>query len=230
MKKKLENFLYYYKFHLIAALFLLILVIVLVKDDKPRMTTRLVVADDTSQMNLQTAGSMMDEFAEYAGLEKGEAVFYYQSMFLDQKNFENINLNVAGVADYEGCFQNGEIDCVINTIDRVKSAEQNGAADSEETGDFGQTEGEGDETEEVSLGLHAVVSLNQIFSEDELNRYEKYICYVNGEPAGIMFDMCKKAKEYFGDDYPSANHYVLQVAEGSADKELVKEFLEYLIQ
>lgn len=222
MKKKLENFLYYYKFHLLAAFFLLFLVIVLVKDSKPRMITQLVVADDTSQMNLETAGRMMDDFAKYAGLRDGEVQFYYQSMFLDQKNFENVNLNVAGVADYEGCFQNGEIDCVINTIDRVKSAEKNDAADLTKT--------EGGETEETRLGLHAVVSLSQIFSEDELSRYEKYICYVNGEPAGILFDRCKKAREYFGDDYPSANHYVLQVAEGSADKALVKEFLEYLIQ
>lgn len=45
----------------------------------------------------------------------------------------------------------------------------------------------------------------------------------------LFFDKCPKAKEYFGDDYPSPNHYILQVAAGSKDKQMVKEFIKYLI-
>lgn len=211
MKQKLENFFYYYKYHVIAVIFVIILIVAIVQSTSTQQI-KFVIADDTSQMNLLIAKDMMRDFEKSAGMKEGEAAFYYQSMFISQDDFEDINLGIAGVADYEKCFENGEIDCVINTIENIQVI----------------TETE-EETKYSYKKLHAVVSLDEIFSKEELQAYEKYIHYIKDTPVGIVFDKCPKAKEYFGDDYPSPNHYILQIAKGAVEKEEVKQFLTYLM-
>ncbi len=196
MKEKIQNFFYYYKFHVLAVLFVILVIAVLVRDKSQGQQVNLVIADETSEMNLETAGNLLRDFEKTAGLKDGEAGFYYKTMFLDQKNFQDVNLEIAGVSDYNTSLTNGEIDLIINTVDQIGEPS---------------------------------VFLDEIFSAEELDGMQSFLYLTDERPAGLVFDKCPKAKEYFGDDYPSPNHYILQVADGSKDKQMVKEFIKYLI-
>lgn len=196
MKEKIQNFFYYYKFHVLAVLFVILVIAVLVRDKSQGQQVNLVIADETSEMNLETAGNLLRDFEKAAGLKDGEAGFYYKTMFLDQKNFQDVNLEIAGVSDYNTSLTNGEIDLIINTVDQIGEPS---------------------------------VFLDEIFSAEELDGMQSFLYLTDERPAGLVFDKCPKAKEYFGDDYPSPNHYILQVADGSKDKQMVKEFIKYLI-
>lgn len=196
MKEKIQNFFYYYKFHVLAVLFVILVIAVLVRDKSQGQQVNLVIADETSEMNLETAGNLLRDFEKTAGLKDGEAGFYYKTMFLDQKNFQDVNLEIAGVSDYNTSLTNGEIDLIINTVDQIGEPS---------------------------------VFLDEIFSAEELNGMQSFLYLTDEHPAGLVFDKCPKAKEYFGDDYPSPNHYILQVAAGSKDQQMVKEFIKYLI-
>jgi ABC-type molybdate transport system substrate-binding protein len=196
LKEKIQNFFYYYKFHVLAVLFVILVIAVLVRDKSQGQQVNLVIADETSEMNLETAGNMLRDFEKTAGLKDGEAGFYYKTMFLDQKNFQDVNLEIAGVSDYNTSLTNGEIDLIINTVDQIGEPS---------------------------------VFLDEIFSAEELDGMQSFLYLTDERPAGLVFDKCPKAKEYFGDDYPSPNHYILQVADGSKDKQMVKEFIKYLI-
>ena len=182
MKEKIQNFFYYYKFHVLAVLFVILVIAVLVRDKSQGQQVNLVIADETSEKT--------------AGLKDGEAGFYYKTMFLDQKNFQDVNLEIAGVSDYNTSLTNGEIDLIINTVDQIGEPS---------------------------------VFLDEIFSAEELDGMQSFLYLTDERSAGLVFDKCPKAKEYFGDDYPSPNHYILQVAAGSKDKQMVKEFIKYLI-
>ena len=85
MKEKIQNFFYYYKFHVLAVLFVILVIAVLVRDKSQGQQVNLVIADETSEMNLETAGNLLRDFEKTAGLKDGEAGFYYKTMFLDQK-------------------------------------------------------------------------------------------------------------------------------------------------
>jgi len=196
LKEKIQNFFYYYKFHVLAVLFVILVIAVLVRDKSQGQQVNLVIADETSEMNLETAGNLLRDFEKTAGLKDGEAGFYYKTMFLDQKNFQDVNLEIAGVSDYNTSLTNGEIDLIINTVDQIGEPS---------------------------------VFLDEIFSAEELDGMRSFLYLTDEHPAGLVFDKCPKAKEYFGDDYPSPNHYILQVADGSKDKQMVKEFIKYLI-
>lgn len=196
MKEKIQNFFYYYKFHVLAVLFVILVIAVLVRDKSQGQQVNLVIADETSEMNLETAGNLLRDFEKTAGLKDGEAGFYYKTMFLDQKNFQDVNLEIAGVSDYNTSLTNGEIDLIINTVDQIGKPS---------------------------------VFLDEIFSAEELDGMQSFLYLTDEHPAGLVFDKCPKAKEYFGDDYPSPNHYILQVVAGSKDKQMVKEFIKYLI-
>lgn len=196
MKEKIQNFFYYYKFHVLAVLFVILVIAVLVRDKSQGQQVNLVIADETSEMNLETAGNLLRDFEKTAGLKDGEAGFYYKTMFLDQKNFQDVNLEIAGVSDYNTSLTNGEIDLIINTVDQIGEPS---------------------------------VFLDEIFSAEELDGMQSFLYLTDERSAGLVFDKCPKAKEYFGDDYPSPNHYILQVATGSKDKQMVKEFIKYLI-
>ena len=119
MKEKIQNFFYYYKFHVLAVLFVILVIAVLVRDKSQGQQVNLVIADETSEMNLETAGNLLRDFEKAAGLKDGEAGFYYKTMFLDQKNFQDVNLEIAGVSDYNTSLTNGEIDLIINTVDQI---------------------------------------------------------------------------------------------------------------
>ena len=54
MKKKLENFIFYYKYHMVALIFVIILAVVLLRD-KSGDELDFVIVDDTSCMNLTVA-------------------------------------------------------------------------------------------------------------------------------------------------------------------------------
>lgn len=196
MKEKIQNFFYYYKFHVLAVVFIILVIVILNHDKNSGQQVNLVIADETSKMNLETAGNMLRDFEKAAGLKDGEAGFYYKTMFLDQKNFQDVNLEIAGVSDYNTSLTNGEIDLIINTVDQIGEPS---------------------------------VFLDEIFSAEELDGMQSFLYLTDEHPAGLVFDKCPKAKEYFGDDYPSPNHYILQVAAGSKDKQMVKEFIKYLI-
>ena len=213
MRKKLENFLYYYKFHLVAVIFIIIIVVVLITDRPRDRKSTLMIVDHTSAMNMEKAENMMNGYEKSAGLEQGQTGFRYHSSYLEQDEVENINLQVAGVDDYYDCMKEGYIDLVLNDITGLKTVKEN----------------EEGETEEVYTKNYPVVSLDKVFTEEELKKYEPYVCYIEEKPVGIIFDECKKAQEFFGDDYPTGNHYVIQVTEGSAQKEEVKDFFRYLI-
>ena len=61
MKKKLENFIFYYKYHMVALIFVIILAVVLLRD-KSGDELDFVIVDDTSCINLTVAEIMMKEF------------------------------------------------------------------------------------------------------------------------------------------------------------------------
>lgn len=215
MKKKLENFFYYYKFHMLAVIFVIIVIIAL-NASKSGTEISFVVADSTSQMNIEAGKLLVEEFRKQTDLNEDEVAFRYRSMYLEeQSDVSIVDFEVAGIEDYDDCFSDGSIDFGITTTDTLWQV----APSEDET-----------KEEETSLeygGSANVIFLDDFFSKEELEKYEEYIYYVNGAPVGLVFDKLPKADKYFGDDYPSDNHYILQIAKG-ADS-YTKEFLEFLI-
>ena len=120
MKKKIENFLYYYKFHMIAVAFIILIIVVLLRD-KGRNEVDFAIVDHTSQLDMTTAESLLEDFREYSGLKEDEAGFYYRSMYLEEESFQDVSFSVAGISDYEKCFTNGNIDVVITTANDLCS-------------------------------------------------------------------------------------------------------------
>ena len=75
MKEKIQNFFYYYKFHVLAVVFIILVIVILNHDKNSGQQVNLVIADETSKMNLETAGNMLRDFEKAAGLKDGEAGF-----------------------------------------------------------------------------------------------------------------------------------------------------------
>lgn len=196
MKKKIENFLYYYKFHMIAVAFIILIIVVLLRD-KGRNEVDFAIVDHTSQLDMTTAESLLEDFREYSGLKEDEAGFYYRSMYLEEESFQDVSFSVAGINDYEKCFTNGNIDVVITTANDLCSE---------------------------------TTSFTEILAEEDLEKYKDYIYYDQEQPVGIIFDRCAKAEEYFGDNYPTDYHYIVQVAKGSVNDKNVEKFIKYLLE
>jgi hypothetical protein len=121
-------------------------------------------------------------------------------MYLEEKDYQDVSFGIAGIQSYEDRFLDGTINFVICTAKEVEE---------------GSSEN--------------VLFPDQYFSESELEQYHDYLYYVGETPVGIIFDKCKKAKEFFGDDYPTDYHYILQITKGSAKDTYTKAFLAYLL-
>lgn len=221
---------------MIALIFVIILVVVLWQD-KGGNEIDFVIVDDTSCMNLTVAENMMKNFEKEYKIKSGSTAFRYKSMYLSQEKYKDISFDIAKISDYEECFINGSIDMVITTVDRIENtAEQKNIKEFEtenmdldsDTDKKGMKQNESMEESKATIS-YETVSLEQILSEQEISRYEKYLYYIDDKAVGIVFNKCKKAEEYFGDNYPTGYHYILQVAVGSAEDEQVKMFLRYLI-
>lgn len=234
MKKKLENFIFYYKYHMVALIFVIILAVVLFRD-KSGDELDFVIVDDTSCMNLTVAESMMKDFETTQKIKSGSTAFRYKSMYLSQEKYKDISFDIAKISDYEECFTNGSIDMVITTVDRIENTAKQNNAKELKTETLGGTDTkEKKQSESATEETKATISyeaapLEQVLSKEEMSQYEKYLYYMNNKAVGIIFNKCKKAEEYFGDNYPTGYHYILQVAVGSANDQQVKKFLRYLI-
>ncbi len=234
MKKKLENFIFYYKYHMVALIFVIILVVVLFRD-KSGDELDFVIVDDTSCMNLTVAESMMKDFETTQKIKSGSTAFRYKSMYLSQEKYKDISFDIAKISDYEECFTNGSIDMVITTVDRIENTAKQNNAKELKTETLGGTDTkEKKQSESATEETKATISyeaapLEQVLSKEEMSQYEKYLYYMDNKAVGIIFNKCKKAEEYFGDNYPTGYHYILQVAVGSANDQQVKKFLRYLI-
>lgn len=196
MKKKLENFFYYYKFHVLAAVVILFIIWILLSE-KNTDVPKFLIVDDTSALNLEISDKLLADFASQTDLDKNDVDFQYRKMFLEKKDFQDISFDIAGIEDYEDCFLDGTIDIIICTADNVRE--------------------------------ESMVMPEEYFTKDELKKYEKYFYYEGEKAVGIIFDMCEKAEEYFGEEYPSDLHYILQITQGSKEDKYVKQFLEYLM-
>lgn len=227
MKKKLENFIFYYKYHIIALIFVIIIIVVLWRD-KSGDELDFVIVDDTSCMNLTVAENMMKDFEQEQKIKSGSTAFRYKSMYLSQEKYKDISFDIAKINDYEACFTNGTIDMVITTVDKIENTAAKENIKESET-DKADTNLDTEEEETKAIISYEAASLDQVLSNDEMRRYEKYLYYIDDKAVGIVFNKCKKAEEYFGDNYPTGYHYILQVAAGSAEDEQVKKFLRYLI-
>ncbi len=234
MKKKLENFIFYYKYHIVALIFVIILAVVLLRD-KSGDELDFVIVDDTSCMNLTVAESMMKDFETTQKIKSGSTAFRYKSMYLSQEKYKDISFDIAKISDYEECFTNGSIDMVITTVDRIENTAKQNNAKELKTETLGGTDTkEKKQSESATEETKATISyeaapLEQVLSKEEMSQYEKYLYYMDNKAVGIIFNKCKKAEEYFGDNYPTGYHYILQVAVGSANDQQVKKFLRYLI-
>ncbi len=234
MKKKLENFIFYYKYHMVALIFVIILAVVLFRD-KSGDELDFVIVDDTSCMNLTVAESMMKDFETTQKIKSGSTAFRYKSMYLSQEKYKDISFDIAKISDYEECFTNGSIDMVITTVDRIENTAKQNNAKELKTETLGGTDTkEKKQSESATEETKATISyeaapLEQVLSKEEMSQYEKYLYYMDNKAVGIIFNKCKKAEEYFGDNYPTGYHYILQVAVGSANDQQVKKFLRYLI-
>lgn len=234
MKKKLENFIFYYKYHMVALIFVIILAVVLLRD-KSGDELDFVIVDDTSCMNLTVAESMMKDFETTQKIKSGSTAFRYKSMYLSQEKYKDISFDIAKISDYEECFTNGSIDMVITTVDRIENTAKQNNAKELKTETLGGTDTkEKKQSESATEETKATISyeaapLEQVLSKEEMSQYEKYLYYMDNKAVGIIFNKCKKAEEYFGDNYPTGYHYILQVAVGSVNDQQVKKFLRYLI-
>lgn len=219
---------------MVALIFVIILVVVLFRD-KSGDELDFVIVDDTSCMNLTVAESMMKDFETTQKIKSGSTAFRYKSMYLSQEKYKDISFDIAKISDYEECFTNGSIDMVITTVDRIENTAKQNNAKELKTETLGGTDTkEKKQSESATEETKATISyeaapLEQVLSKEEMSQYEKYLYYMDNKAVGIIFNKCKKAEEYFGDNYPTGYHYILQVAVGSANDQQVKKFLRYLI-
>lgn len=219
---------------MVALIFVIILAVVLFRD-KSGDELDFVIVDDTSCMNLTVAESMMKDFETTQKIKSGSTAFRYKSMYLSQEKYKDISFDIAKISDYEECFTNGSIDMVITTVDRIENTAKQNNAKELKTETLGGTDTkEKKQSESATEETKATISyeaapLEQVLSKEEMSRYEKYLYYMDNKAVGIIFNKCKKAEEYFGDNYPTGYHYILQVAVGSANDQQVKKFLRYLI-
>lgn len=219
---------------MVALIFVIILAVVLLRD-KSGDELDFVIVDDTSCMNLTVAESMMKDFETTQKIKSGSTAFRYKSMYLSQEKYKDISFDIAKISDYEECFTNGSIDMVITTVDRIENTAKQNNAKELKTETLGGTDTkEKKQSESATEETKATISyeaapLEQVLSKEEMSRYEKYLYYMDNKAVGIIFNKCKKAEEYFGDNYPTGYHYILQVAVGSANDQQVKKFLRYLI-
>ncbi len=219
---------------MVALIFVIILAVVLFRD-KSGDELDFVIVDDTSCMNLTVAESMMKDFETTQKIKSGSTAFRYKSMYLSQEKYKDISFDIAKISDYEECFTNGSIDMVITTVDRIENTAKQNNAKELKTETLGGTDTkEKKQSESATEETKATISyeaapLEQVLSKEEMSQYEKYLYYMDNKAVGIIFNKCKKAEEYFGDNYPTGYHYILQVAVGSANDQQVKKFLRYLI-
>ncbi len=219
---------------MVALIFVIILAVVLLRD-KSGDELDFVIVDDTSCMNLTVAESMMKDFETTQKIKSGSTAFRYKSMYLSQEKYKDISFDIAKISDYEECFTNGSIDMVITTVDRIENTAKQNNAKELKTETLGGTDTkEKKQSESATEETKATISyeaapLEQVLSKEEMSQYEKYLYYMDNKAVGIIFNKCKKAEEYFGDNYPTGYHYILQVAVGSANDQQVKKFLRYLI-
>ena len=178
---------------------------------------------------------MMKDFETTQKIKSGSTAFRYKSMYLSQEKYKDISFDIAKISDYEECFTNGSIDMVITTVDRIENTAKQNNAKELKTETLGGTDTkEKKQSESATEETKATISyeaapLEQVLSKEEMSQYEKYLYYMDNKAVGIIFNKCKKAEEYFGDNYPTGYHYILQVAVGSANDQQVKKFLRYLI-
>ncbi len=205
MKKKLDNFFYYYKFHVLAVIFILFVIYeVFISIHGKDKEIPLVIVDDTSQMSMVKAEELVEDFADSQKIGKNQAAFRYRSMYVEKEQYKDIAFDAAGIKEYQDLFTDGSIDLIIRTAD-----------DTEQGGESWKSD-------------HLLLP-KDYFTEQEMKKYQDYFYYVDEEAMGITFDKCPKAKEFFRDDYPTEYHYILQIAKGSKEEPLVKKFLVYLM-
>lgn len=196
MKKKLENFIFYYKYHMVALIFVIILAVVLLRD-KSGDELDFVIVDDTSCMNLTVAESMMKDFETTQKIKSGSTAFRYKSMYLSQEKYKDISFDIAKISDYEECFTNGSIDMVITTVDRIENTAKQNNAKELKTETLGGTDTkEKKQSESATEETKATISyeaapLEQVLSKEEMSQYEKYLYYMDNKAVGIIFNKCK---------------------------------------
>lgn len=111
-KKKLENFWYYYKFHVLFAAFA-VFVLVLIVSACLRNTedATFVLVDSTNYIYREHADEMLSGLAEYNGDSKDEYSFAYPNEFADVKN--DMIADAANIKEFKDFIAEGNISALV---------------------------------------------------------------------------------------------------------------------
>ena len=110
-KKKLENFWYYYKFHVLFAAFAVVVLLLIISSClRNTEDATFVLVDATNYIYRDNGDEILSEFAEYNGVSKDEYSFAYPNEFADVNDLIADAANISEFADY---IEDGKISALV---------------------------------------------------------------------------------------------------------------------
>ncbi len=202
-KKKIGDFLYYYKFHIVAVLFVVLVAVILIqslmeRDDESQFT----IVDWTSELSIKTGENLISEFSKVSDIDAEHTVYTKSATLLqDNEKMENLE-GLMGVKNLTQRIEAGYIDIMF--VYRTQEYD-----------------------------TEVVGNIEEILPSDLYERLSEYIVYQrdeNGEtnydvPIGLMATKSKKFIDVFGEcEY----NIVIQIPENAIHLEKSIEFVKFL--
>ncbi len=202
-KKKFGDFLYYYKFHIVAVLFVILVAVILIqslmkRDDESQFT----IVDWTSELSITAGEELIKEFSGVADIDDEYTLYSKSATFLqDNVKMENLE-QMMGVKNLTGRIEAGYIDIML--VYRTREYD-----------------------------VEVVGNIKEIIPSDLYEKLSDYIVYqadgkggINYEvPIGFSANKSSKFTEVFGQcDF----NIVIQIPEKALHLEKSIEFLKFL--
>lgn len=206
LKKKLENFLFYYKFHTIAAVFVIIVIILLIQSvSEKEKNYSFVAVDCTISLLGDDIEELKNGFSEYVSIDKELMNFTSSSNYVTDNKADNEIYQMAGVKGLSEKAYEGLIDFLFCYRDN-------------------------------GLGEKSVGSIKNVLPKDIYDKISDHIVYESIEQEdgtyelteneiGIFISNSKNFKKIFGE---TDAKIMIQIPENSKNKELSIELLKYL--
>lgn len=111
LKKKLENYWYYYKYHTLFAIFAMIVVIIIISSClRSKEDAVFTLVDNSNYVFTEHGNAILEGFAEYSGTDRKEMNFSYSTEFAD---VEEQIAEAANIKEFEDYVAEGRISAII---------------------------------------------------------------------------------------------------------------------